>query len=341
MEEVQGSNGELIALMPTRDLLELATQAGYTADSLNRLLERTGIPKNLFERNSGYAEPDEFWRLFSAMGVELDDEQFGLGEYPVPSGTTELIVARALHEKNLGRALHSMAHSANIVYHNLEMRITHQRDEIRVSLKFKCHCTPAMQILLELTCIPYHSIFCWMVDSSLQAARVRTAAFRSVKSASLLAIFDCVMEFHGDGVEISYPREVENLPIIQKSLLSWRNDIHQVFLQNMVWRKKNFLASEMQSYVERALRNGITSQSAIAASAAMSVATLRRKLSIERTSFRALSDSVLREAVLHHLETGLSLEKIAVQLGYSDTRSFRRAFYRVFGKNPSDLSRQK
>ena len=339
MEEIQDSNSELIALMPTRDLLELATQAGYTADSLKGLLERTGIPENLFERASGYAEPDEFWRLFSAMGVELDDEQFGLGEYPVPSGTTELFVARALHEKSLGRAMHSMAHSANLVYRNLEMRVTHQRDDVRVSLKFKRHCTPAMQILLELTCIPYHCIFCWLVDTSLQASRVRTAAFRSSKSASLLAIFDCVVEFHGDGVEISYPREVEDFPVAEKSLLNWRNDLHQIFLQNMVWRKKNFLASKMRSYVESALRNGITSQSAIAASAAMSVATLRRKLGIERTSFRALADSALREKILHQLETGLALEEIANQLGYSDTRSFRRAFRRVFGKNPSELIR--
>jgi len=323
--------------MPISDLLELATQAGYTPDSLKQLLERVGIPTNLFERSSGYAEPDEFWRLFSAMGVELDDEQFGLGEYPMPSGTTELIIARALHEESLGRAMISMANAANIVYRNLEMRITHRQDETRVSLKFKGSSTTAMQILLELTCIPYHSIFCWLVDVPLQATRIRTAAFRSSSTVSLLAIFGCPLEFHGDGVEIRYPKAVESLPVVKKSLRNWRNDLHQVFLQNMVWRKKNFLASDMRSYVESALHKGITSQSAIAASAAMSVATLRRKLSIERTSFRALSDAVLHEAVLHHMETGLSFEEIAEQLGYSDSRSFRRAFRRVFGKNPSDL----
>jgi len=333
MQNPQPPNNELIALMPTSDLLELAASAGYTKASLKRLLERVGIPQNLFERSSGFAEPDEFWRLFSAMGVELDDEQFGLGEYPMPSGTTELIIARALHEETLGQALFSMAHAANIVYRNLEMRVSHRRNETRVSLKFKGTSTPAKQILLELTCIPYHSIFCWLVDAPLQASRIRTAGFRASNTVSLLGIFDCVLEFHGTGVEISYPREVDKLPVTQKSLANWRNDLHRVFLQNMVWRKKNFLASEMRSYVESALRKGVKSQSAIAASAAMSVATLRRKLSIERTSFRALSDTVLHETVLNHLETGLSIEEIAVQLGYSDSRR------RVFGQNPSELKR--
>ena len=337
MDERQDSNSELIALMPTSDLLELATQAGYTPDTLKTLLESIGMPKNLFERTSGYAEPDEFWRLFSAMGVELDDEQFGLGKDPMPSGTTELIIARALHEETLGKAMTAMAHAANIVYRNREMRITHRQNETRVSLKFKGANSKAMQILLELTCIPYHSIFCWLVDVPLQAKRIRTSALRSSNTVSLLAIFDCVIEFHGDGVEIRYPRNVETLPLVNKSLRNWRNDLHQVFLQNMVWRKKNFLASQMRFYVESALRKGITSQSAIAASAAMSVATLRRKLSIERTSFRALADNVLHEKVLDHMETGLSFEEIAEQLGYSDSRSFRRAFRRVFGKNPSDL----
>ena len=325
--------------MPTSDLLELAVQAGYTSASLKKLLKRVDLPTNLFERSSGYAEPDEFWRLFSAMGVELDDEQFGLGEYSMPSGTTELIIARALHEENLGQAMISMAHAANIIYRNLEMRIAHRRDETKVSLKFKGPNSLAKQILLELTCIPYHSIFCWLVGVPLRTSRIRTAAFRSSNTVSLLAIFDCALLFYGDGVEISYSKDIEKLPIVQDSLNNWRSDLHHVFLQNMVWRKKNFLATEMRSYVESALRKGVTSQSAIAASAAMSVATLRRKLSIERTSFRALSDAVLRETVLHHLETGRSFEQIAEQLGYSDSRSFRRAFRRVFGKNPSELKR--
>ena len=95
MEKAQEPKNALIALMPTSDLLELASQAGYTVQALRALLEKVGIPTNLFERSSGYAEPDEFWQLFSAMGVELDDEQFGLGTHPMPSGTTELIIARA------------------------------------------------------------------------------------------------------------------------------------------------------------------------------------------------------------------------------------------------------
>jgi len=159
MEKPRDSDNELIALMPTNDLLELANQAGYTADSLKTLLEKVGLPTNLFERASGYAEPDEFWRLFSAMGVELDDEQFGLGEYPMPSGTTELLIARALHEKTLGKAMTSLAHAANIVYRNLEMRITHRQDETRVALKFNGASTKAQQILLELTCIPQIKVF--------------------------------------------------------------------------------------------------------------------------------------------------------------------------------------
>ena len=167
--------------MPTSDLLELAVKAGYTPDSLKPLLEKVGLPTNLFGGSRGYAEPDEFWRLFSAIGVELNDEQFGLGEYPVPSGTTELIIARALHEETLGGAMIAMAYAANIVYRDLEMRIAHRGDVTRVSLKFKGASTNnsstiAKQILLELTCIPYHSIFCWLVGVPLQAVRIRTAA---------------------------------------------------------------------------------------------------------------------------------------------------------------------
>ena len=36
-------------------------------------------------------------------------------------------------------------------------------------------------------------------------------------------------------------------------------------------------------------------------------------------------------------KTDIPLERISTQLGFSDVRSFRRAFKRWTGKNPSDL----
>ena len=143
------------------------------------------------------------------------------------------------------------------------------------------------------------------------------------------------MRFEGKGVDIVFPRSVESLVIPKRSLAGWQHEIYQIFLDILEQRKKIFSRSPLQSYVIKALRCGLRSQQLVAASAGISVATLRRNLAMERTSFSEISDHVFRETVSLLIAYGESVETIAAQMGYADARSFRRAFQRVFGVNPS------
>ncbi|OBF11236.1 hypothetical protein A5775_15790 [Mycobacterium sp. 852002-10029_SCH5224772] len=63
--------------------------------------------------------------------------------------------------------------------------------------------------------------------------------------------------------------------------------------------------------------------------------TLRRRLATEHTSYRALVDEVRVTLALAMLESGLTVEETARQLGYSETAAFSRAFTRWVGTPPS------
>ncbi len=73
----------------------------------------------------------------------------------------------------------------------------------------------------------------------------------------------------------------------------------------------------------------------IASELCVSLRTLRRQLNSEGTSFRALIDEV-RETLAIQLiqETALTMEQVAVRLGYSDTANFFHAFKRWTGYPP-------
>src|SRR5690606_39762083 len=92
---------------------------------------------------------------------------------------------------------------------------------------------------------------------------------------------------------------------------------------------------ESRGLAEPALREGTRARRAVAGSAGMSVATRRRKLGREGTSFRALCDRILAEAARQHIDSGATVEEIADRMGYRDARSFRRAFQRVLGQTPA------
>lgn len=73
----------------------------------------------------------------------------------------------------------------------------------------------------------------------------------------------------------------------------------------------------------------------IAAELCMTERTLNRRLAAEHTSYRALVDEVRVTLAAALLESGLSVEQTARQLGYSETAAFTRAFTRWTGTPPS------
>jgi AraC-like DNA-binding protein len=74
----------------------------------------------------------------------------------------------------------------------------------------------------------------------------------------------------------------------------------------------------------------------VASSLCMATRTLRRKLEGEGTSYSELLSSVRHALAVDYLGTTLlSVEDVALALGFSDTPSFRHAFKRWTGKTPN------
>jgi AraC-like DNA-binding protein len=70
----------------------------------------------------------------------------------------------------------------------------------------------------------------------------------------------------------------------------------------------------------------------------LSVRTLRRRLREDGTSFRQLCERIRVDCAQRLLrEQGMTVAAAAEQLGFSDTRSFRRAFKRWLGQLPGEL----
>jgi|GEM_PF-1456642 len=69
--------------------------------------------------------------------------------------------------------------------------------------------------------------------------------------------------------------------------------------------------------------------------------TLQRRLGHSAVTFRQLVDGVLREQAEELIVHGsLKLSEVALQLGYADARSFRRACRRWFGAGPAEVRAQ-
>lgn len=73
----------------------------------------------------------------------------------------------------------------------------------------------------------------------------------------------------------------------------------------------------------------------------LSPRSLRRKLSAEDTSFRAIVEEARQQLACQLLAaTDMTLDEMGLQLGYGDTASFTRAFRRWYGISPGEYRRR-
>jgi AraC-like DNA-binding protein len=73
----------------------------------------------------------------------------------------------------------------------------------------------------------------------------------------------------------------------------------------------------------------------------MSARSLARKLDGENTSFRTIVEEARKQLAQQLLQsTDMKLDEMAMQLGYTDTASFTRAFRRWHGVSPGQYRNQ-
>jgi AraC-like DNA-binding protein len=89
------------------------------------------------------------------------------------------------------------------------------------------------------------------------------------------------------------------------------------------------------------LPRGSASLESLAAALGMSARTLQRRLRSEGTSHAALLEELRRKLAEEYLQrSGLGTEDVAVMLGFSDSRAFRRAFKSWTGQSPIEFRTQ-
>ena len=89
------------------------------------------------------------------------------------------------------------------------------------------------------------------------------------------------------------------------------------------------------SEIRSGVISGETHQKVLAANLGVSPATLRRKMAEERSTFRAIRDRTRNELAKDLLQSGFPVDHVAGELGYSDGKSFVRAFKRWNGITPA------
>ena len=172
-------------------------------------------------------------------------------------------------------------------------------------------------------------------------------------------------DFHLDSLELAYPepahaeryRQIFRCPVrfgcarnralVERSWLSAPIATHSTVtaakmrtLLEQEAQAKALPPSPTTAVEQFLLRSGNARLSIeqVAGALQLSVRTLRRRLREDGSSFRAMCERIRVEAAQRLLcEQGMTVSAVAKQLGFSDARTFRRAFKRWLGQVPGRM----
>ncbi len=162
--------------------------------------------------------------------------------------------------------------------------------------------------------------------------------------------FQCPVDFDASTATMIFPREALSLPIPESdpevSLYLERyaqSLVAQTKECDRVGRNKNDFAQSVRELIEALLfEEKVPTEHGVAKRLHVSVRTLQRRLQACETSFRAELDGVRRRLSMELIHRhDMSLEHVALAVGFGDASALHRAFVRWTGQSPGMYRRNR
>jgi AraC-like DNA-binding protein len=173
----------------------------------------------------------------------------------------------------------------------------------------------------------------------LAPVRVRLPQRASTAARHVAELYDTTeVEFEADHPSITFAEADTDvsLPRADPALAAILED--HARLSTVVARPVWKWLDRFHATLESAVAQSPPGLDEVASRLAMSPRTLQRRLREEGTTWRAELEKLRQRRVEHLLrETSLSVESIAARVGFTDSRSLRRAVHRWYGHGPAAI----
>ncbi|MBI1365194.1 MAG: helix-turn-helix domain-containing protein [Alphaproteobacteria bacterium] len=323
-------------------LVEIAAQAGV---DVGAILSEIGLPADLWAGVDGATAPlSAYFRLRDRISVAVKDETCQLSQRQLLPGTTEFILSHLQDAKTLHDAMKLVADYYNLL-HGGEHNSVRKRHGGAVALVTDDRNFPYRikddvdhtRFAMECVQIYLFCMFSMIAPESAHGLKsVSVTRPRGSAGAGQLEFWEVPVHYGAPAYEIEYDHEAAQSPVtLPRPKILTASEVYGHVIETVEARGKagrGFFGAA--SAVREQMRKGVVDQREVAFALGVSVATLRRRLSEEGASFREIRKEVLNGAAQTLLRRNRPIADIAEALGFSDFRSFNRAFKEWNGLTP-------
>ena len=315
------------------DIRTVMSNDGQPSHYLDELLRPYGIDPSKVP--GSYVVPMSItWSVFTEHAAQIDDEFHGASDIRLRSGATDLIVARLLLGATMIDGFRAYADAWKVLVENVKVSVTQRETGISIKWSAKETDNEIHQIFAEGIAVVFYGIFSWMAGETLKVSKVNAIESRQASASNSLRLLGAPVSYSGDSLEIVFAPEVADLPIADLRLEDWRDRVRTIVSNLYLETSDKKLGGMFADKVRSAIRHGLDQQN-MAHQWGISVKTLARRLRQEGCSFLDIQNDVRMQRSKSLIQSGIAIDEIGHMIGYSDPRSFRRAFRRWVGESPS------
>jgi len=320
------------------NLLEIWRTRNFGAD---RLLKRSGISKVLLSSSKARLSQSQFSSFFHSAALLGRDESWGLCAAPIPIGSFALMCRSVARQPTLGAALRTGLNCYHVTARDFEARLTLTDERLaRVRLTDRIS-DPECKRQFHATFVFFlYGMMCWVTGRRLPLAGVDFIFPRASASAEPARVYRTRVSYSSGHTELRFDAGLLQLANTQDAVSA--EDFLRKSPGNLAvaFRDTASTAERVRRYLRRNLGEGSSLEN-MASVLQLSVATLRRRLLDDNTSFQRLKDEVRRDVSIEYLvSTNLPLEELAMRTGFVEVSAFHRAFKRWTGCAPGDYRKR-
>ena len=282
------------------------------------------------------AQLEAFARL--AM-QQLDDEALGWFSRRLPWGSYGMLSRASLTAPDLGTALKRWCRHHRLLTDDIVFRLEAQGGVARVAIE-EHRALGAMREFCLLTSLRnLHGVACWLVDSRIPLIETRFPIAAPPHHDVYPLLFPGPVVFGAAQAGFSFDAQYLQLPLRrdERALQAMLQRALQLIV--LPYRRDRLLVQRVRELL-RTRAGELRTAQALAAALHTSVRSLHRQLQDEGASLQALKDEVRRDQAIELLRrTTRPVKQVALAVGFSNEKSFARAFRLWTGQSPGAFRR--
>ncbi len=289
-----------------------------------------------------------YFRIQRDIARALDDLTLHLSSRKLTYQTGNFVVDQMKRAVTLKDAVQSLSDYFNIVHGDAYNSVrqsetyltlviddssfpyTHRDDDAFTRFVGDC-------VVIKVHCL-LDSLSNGLADRALRSVGLQRT--RGEKGSGQNAFWDVPLRYQRPAYELTYDFDLACKAIRPPEEIDLSTD--GIFARVISYLQKRDTVPDNRTFSARTLElvsDGCVQQDKVASQLGISVATLRRRLTDEASSFRDLVHQVRFEKAKVLLEQGRSVSQVSEALEYSDIRAFNRAFKKWVGVTPSAFAR--